>query len=154
MSFHYVNRKATKLSIHWSTKVPQTYKQDAFFDDLSRAKWISTDFNAKVTYITDKLKKADYPLKSINHIVNDLIKPTNNLEDSYIRTNNLFEEQKSFIWLKFQLLIEMRISRDKNMCNLSYLETALHSLDYVIFYCFIMTCNSFYKDVCLKFEKI
>ena len=97
MSFHYVNRKTTKLSIQWSIKVPQTYKQDAFFGDLSRAKWIPTDFNAKVTYITDKLKKADYTLKSINHIVNDFIKPTNNLEDSYIILSNLFEEQKSFI---------------------------------------------------------
>ena len=97
MSFHYVNRKTTKLSIQWSIKVPQTYKQDAFFGDLSRAKWIPTDFNAKVTYITDKLKKADYTLKSINHIVNDFIKSTNNLEDSYIILSNLFEEQKSFI---------------------------------------------------------
>ena len=97
MSFHYVNRKTTKLSIQWSIKVPQTYKQDAFFGDLSRAKWIPTDFNAKVTYITDKLKKADYTLKSINHIVNDFIKSTNNLEDSYIIPSNLFEEQKSFI---------------------------------------------------------
>ena len=97
MSFHYVNRKTTKLSIQWSIKVPQTYKQDAFFGDLSRAKWIPTDFNAKVTYITDKLKKADYTLKSINHIVNDFIKPTNNLEDSYIILSNLFEEQKSSI---------------------------------------------------------
>ena len=97
MGFHYVNRKTTKLSIHWSIKVQKTYKQDAFFGDLSEAKWIPTDFNAKVTYITDKLKKADYTLKPINHIVNDFIKPTNNLEDSYIIPNNLFEEQKSFI---------------------------------------------------------
>lgn len=97
MSFHYVNLKTTKLSIQWSIKVPQTYKQDAFFGDLSRAKWIPTDFNSKVTYITDKLKKADYTLKSINHIVNDFIKSTNNLEDSYIILSNLFEEQKSFI---------------------------------------------------------
>ena len=97
MGFHYVNRKTTKLSIQWSIKVPQTYKQDAFFGDLSRAKWIPTDFKAKVTYITDKLKKADYTLKSINHIVNDFIKSTNNLGDSYIIPSNLFEEQKSFI---------------------------------------------------------
>ena len=97
MSFHYVNLKTTKLSIQWSIKVPQTYKQDAFFGDLSRAKWIPTDFKAKVTYITDKLKKADYTLKSINHIVNDFIKSTNNLGDSYIIPSNLFEEQKSFI---------------------------------------------------------
>lgn len=97
MSFRYVNLKTTKLSIQWSIKVPQTYKQDAFFGDLSRAKWIPTDFNSKVTYITDKLKKADYTLKSINHIVNDFIKSTNNLEDSYIIPSNLFEEQKSFI---------------------------------------------------------
>ena len=67
-----------------------------FFGDLNRAKWISIAFDAEVTYIKGKFKKAEYTLKFTNHVVNDFIESINNLEDSYIIPSNLFGEQKYF----------------------------------------------------------
>ena len=91
-----VHRKTTKLPIHWSPKALKRQKRNAIFGDLNRTKRISTDFDAEVTYIIDKFWKAGYPLRFIN-IVNDFIKSTSDLEDSYIIPAYLFEEQKPFI---------------------------------------------------------
>lgn len=57
---------------------------------LDRAKIISTDFDADVTYIIDVFQKSD----------NDFIKSTNELKDSYIIPANLLEEQKRFILIE------------------------------------------------------
>lgn len=50
------------------------YKQNTIFDDLHRAKRISTKFDTDVSYIIDKFQKADKPIRFINNIVNDFIK--------------------------------------------------------------------------------
>ena len=88
----YLGRQK-KLPIHWSSKVSKRYKSDVFLGDLDRAKIMSTDFVAENTYIIDKFRKAGYPLRFINKIVNNFIKSTIDLEDSYIIPPNLFEKE-------------------------------------------------------------
>lgn len=72
------------------------------FGDSDRAKGISKTFGAEVSYIIEKLRKADYWLWFINNIVNDLIKWTNGLRDSCTIPPNLFEKQKPFILNEIQ----------------------------------------------------
>ena len=61
---------------------------------------MSKDFDAEVTYIIDIFRKADYLLRFMNNIVKGFVKPTNDLEDSYIVPPNLFNEQKPFILIE------------------------------------------------------
>ena len=60
-------------------------------------RWSPTDSDAEVIYIIDKFRRAGYPLRFINNIVNDFIKSSNSLQDSYIIPANLFEKQKPLI---------------------------------------------------------
>ena len=48
----------------------------------------------------NKFRKIYYPLQFINNIVNDVLKLTKDLEDSYIIPSNLFKEQKPFILIE------------------------------------------------------
>ena len=89
--------KTTELPIHRSSKIPKRYKRNAIFGDLHRAKRMSTNFDAEVSYFIEKFRKADYPLHFCNSIVTDFIKSTNDLQDSYIIKPNLLEYQKPFI---------------------------------------------------------
>ena len=70
-----VHRKAKKLPIqHWSSKTAKRYKRNAIFVDLQRAKRVSTNFEAEVSYIINKFRKDGYLLRFIYNIVNDFIK--------------------------------------------------------------------------------
>ena len=60
-----------------------------FLVAFKRGKRISINLDAEVSYIADKFRKSDYPLRLIN-IVNGFIKSTNDLADSYIIPLNLF----------------------------------------------------------------
>ena len=61
---------------------------------------IPTKFNAEVNYIIKIFWKADFLLQFISNILNDLMKSTNDLRDSYIIPPNLSEQQKPFILIE------------------------------------------------------
>jgi len=48
-----VNRKETKLPIHWSSKIPKRYKRNSVLGDLHRAKRISSDFQTEVIQLNN-----------------------------------------------------------------------------------------------------
>ena len=63
----------------------------------------------------------DYLSGFINNNVNEFIKLTNNLEDSYIILPNLYKEKNPSLRLKFDFVIQMKISWKtlfKNLVNL------------------------------------
>jgi len=95
-----VNRKETKLPIHWSSKIPKRYKRNSVLGDLHRAKRISSDFQTEVIYIKNKFLKADYPLRFIDSIVNNFNQCTTEKNDSFIIPPYLFEEEKPFILIE------------------------------------------------------
>ena len=66
-----VFHKETKLATHWSSAVPKRYKRNSILGDLHRAKAISSYFVDEVEYIRKKYKKAGYPHRFIEHVVND-----------------------------------------------------------------------------------
>ena len=59
-----LDKEDNKLPIHWSSKVPKRYKRNIIFGDL-----LQTDFDAEATYIMEKFRKADYPLRFIILII-------------------------------------------------------------------------------------
>ena len=64
--------KDTKLATHWSSAVPKRYKRKSILGDLHRAKAIY--FVDEVEYIRKKYKKAGYPHRFIEHVVNVFMK--------------------------------------------------------------------------------
>ena len=56
----------TKLPVHWSSKFPINYKQNAITSELHRAKKIATDFYKELRRIKTKFLHAGYPVKFIN----------------------------------------------------------------------------------------
>ena len=91
------HKKKTKLIIHCSSKIPKRYRHNAIFVELQRAVRISTNFDAVVSYIISKFRKADYA-----NIMNGFLKSTNDLEDLHIIPLNLFETHKPFILTEIQ----------------------------------------------------
>lgn len=79
-----VHRNTTKFQVHWSQKLAKRYKGKAIFYYLYGPKEVSGNFDAKMKYIMEKFRNADYVLRFINNMVNHLIKPTNGLEESYL----------------------------------------------------------------------
>ena len=69
-----VFHKDTKLATHWSSAVPKRYKQNSILGNLHRAKAISSYFVDEVEYIRKKYKKAGYPHRFIEHVINDFMK--------------------------------------------------------------------------------
>ena len=64
-----VNRKSTKLSIAWFSKVPKHSKLNAFIVDSYRSKRILMNFANEVKHIKIKSLQADYPLRFVDSIV-------------------------------------------------------------------------------------
>ena len=46
--------KSTKLPVHWSSKIPVSYKRNAITGELHRAKRIASDFNKELKRIRQK----------------------------------------------------------------------------------------------------
>ena len=69
-----VFHKDTKLATHWSSAVPKGYKRNSILGDLHRGKAISSYFVHEVKYIPKKYKKAGYPYRFIEHVINDSMK--------------------------------------------------------------------------------
>ena len=67
--------------------------------------------------------KVDYLSGFINNNVNEFVKLTNNLEDSYIILPNLYKEKKPSLGLKFDFVIQMKISPKTLFKNLVSLLT-------------------------------
>ena len=61
---------------------------------------IPTKSNAEVNCIIKFFWKADYLLQFISNILNDFIKSTNDLKDSYIIPPNLSEQRKPFFLIE------------------------------------------------------
>ena len=99
-----VFRKETKLTSHWSSCVPKSYKRSAFNGDLSRSKRISSNFGNETKIIKEKFVKAEYPLVFINSVLRDFnnktIPPVAD-EDEYIIPPYLFETPKKKIMFEF-----------------------------------------------------
>ena len=61
--------KETKLPIPWSSKVPKRYKRNAIVGDLHRAKRIGSDFDQEIKNIKTKYRKAHFPQRYVDSIV-------------------------------------------------------------------------------------
>ena len=92
-----VFRKETKLTPHWSSRVPKRYKRNAINEDLSRSKRISSNFGNETRIIKEKFVKAKYSLTFINSVLRDFSNrtiPSVADEDEYIIPPYLFETPK------------------------------------------------------------
>ena len=69
-----VFHKDTKLVTHWCSAVPKRYKRNSILGDLHRAKVLYSYFVDEVEYIRKKYKKAGYPHRFIEHVINDFMK--------------------------------------------------------------------------------
>ena len=84
--------KSTKLTVHWSSKIPVRYKHNAITGKLHRAKRIASDFNKELKKVRQKYRNSGFPLKFINET-------TCNFErgkEEMIIPEWLFDERKTF----------------------------------------------------------
>ena len=70
--------KTSKLPVHWSSRVPKRYKENAVIGDLHRSKRISSTFEMEIKVIKRKFRNADYPLKFLNSVMHQFLTPKNN----------------------------------------------------------------------------
>ena len=93
-----VFHKDTKLATHWSAAVPKRYKRNSILADLHRAKAISSYFVGEVEYIRKKYKKAGYPHRFIELVINDFMK----IKDDNFVPDRLFDvREKVFLRLTY-----------------------------------------------------
>ena len=93
-----VFHKDRKLTTHWSSAVPKRYKRNSILGDLHRAKEISSYFVDEVEYIRKRYKKAGYPHRFIEHVINDFMKT----QDDKLVPDWLFDvREKVFLRLPY-----------------------------------------------------
>ena len=109
--------KSTKLSVHWSSKIPVVYKRNAIKGELHRAKRIESYFNKELKRIRQKYRNAGFPLKFINETISNF-----EIEkEEIIIPEWLFDERKTFsVTLpyssaneKFRKLFMRKVTNDK-----------------------------------------
>ena len=83
------SRKETKLPIHWSSKVPKSYKRNAIIGELNRAKKISDNFENEIKLTRMKFKKAGYPSRFVESIIKSFLEP----KEEFIIPPNLFKDR-------------------------------------------------------------
>ena len=83
--------KTTKLSVHWSSKIPVRYKCNAI-GELHRAKRIPSDFNKELKRTWQKYRNAGSPLKFINKTISIFERG----KEEMIIPEWLFDERKTF----------------------------------------------------------
>ena len=90
----------TKLPPLWTSKTPKRYKRNAINGDLHRSKRISSNFDEEISLIKEKFRKADYPLRFINSVVNEFQKGKECGDESFIIPTSLFEIAEPLIFVE------------------------------------------------------
>ncbi len=136
-----VYRKANKVPIHWSSKVPKRYKRNMINGDLHRSHRISMNFVAETEYIKTKFRNAGFPTRFTNSVINQfnnkLTANTHNDDDDddddddeMIIPSFLFAEPKKSVFVEIpfcdsnESLVKRFLRKLKTFTN--------HEIDFVI----------------------
>ena len=87
-----VNRNR-KLPTHWTSKMPKKIKRNIVTNDLHRTKMLCTDFEEGVIEVKTKFKKAGYPDRYVNKIVEDFKEKQNRTQ----RNEEAETNEKTFL---------------------------------------------------------
>ena len=130
-----MHRNERKLPVHWTSKIPRRYKQNAINADLNRAAQIASTFTEEVPTIKRKFLKVDYPPRFVNSVIkqfNDIPKPlilaeipycprNETLSKRFIKkfhefTNNSYEIRIKWITKKVKQLFKLKSRNPHPSC--------------------------------------
>ena len=93
-----VHRNERKLPVHWTSKIPKRYKQNAINADLNRAAQIASTFTEEIPTIKQKFLSADYPPRFVNSVIKQFNEKCNgNTQDDYIIPPDFFDVPKPLV---------------------------------------------------------
>ena len=93
-----VHRSERKVPVHWTSKIPRHYKQNAINPDLNRAARIASTFIEEIPTIEGKFLNADGPPRFVNSVIRQFNKKcTGNTQDDYIIPPDFFDIPKPLV---------------------------------------------------------
>ena len=100
-----VFRKPNKFPAHWSSKIPKRYKRNTVNGDLSRAYNIAQDFEKEKDEIRSKFKKAGYPVRFTESVINQFQNKINTRNDN---VDDIIEESPPIGLLELPFVSRMK----------------------------------------------
>ena len=93
-----VHRNERKHPVHWTSKIPKRYKQNAINADLNRAARIASNFTEDTPTVNQKLFSTDYSPRFVNSVIKHFNEKCNgNTQDDYIIPSDFFDVSKPLV---------------------------------------------------------
>ena len=90
-----VKRNDRKLPIHWSSKIPKSYKRNAIISYLDRATHIASFSADEIPKIKQKFLNDDYLYRFINSVINNFHEKSDGTDDHIIHSRFISSVSRS-----------------------------------------------------------